>query len=279
MRVEGKVIVVTGAGSGIGRELSLQLLQKGASVVAVDYNADALEETRSLAGDTGRLSTHVVDVSAEEQVHTFVANAIEAHGYVDGLINNAGIIQPFASVVEMPVPQMRRVIDVNWWGVVYLMKALLPHLIERPEAHIVNISSMGGLLPFPHQVVYGASKAAVKLITEGLIAEMKGSAVNVSVVYPGAVQTDIASNAPNLSADARRKLADASAANSFGVTARKAAATIISGMETNRPRILIGADCRIIDKLYRLAPVTTTRLMAWLVQRTMGADLSVEVQP
>ncbi|MGD9147683.1 MAG: SDR family oxidoreductase, partial [Anaerolineae bacterium] len=169
MKVQDKVIVVTGGGSGIGRELVLNLLSTGASVAAVDINESALQETLELAGDKSvKLSTHVVDITHKDAVAKLPEQAISEHGAVDGLINNAGIIQPFFRVGDLDYAAIERVMNVNFFGTLYVTKAFIPHLLERPEAHIVNVSSMGGFLPVPGQSVYGASKAAVKLLTEGL---------------------------------------------------------------------------------------------------------------
>jgi short-subunit dehydrogenase len=119
---------------------------------------------------------------------------IAAHGVVDGLINVAGIIRPFVKLNELDYDVIQRVINVNLYGTIHMVKAFLPHLLERPVAHIANVSSMGGFLPVPGQTIYGASKAAVKLMTEGLYAELLDTNVGVSVVFPGAVATEITSN-------------------------------------------------------------------------------------
>lgn len=273
MKVDGKVIVVTGAGSGIGRELTLQLLGRGASVAAVDYNAAALEDTLALATDPNRISTHIIDVSDAEQVKALPQAVIDVHGQVDGLINNAGIIHPFMQAEDLPLQQIERIFNINWWGVVYLVKAFLPLLKQRPAAHIANVSSMGGYMPFPGQVVYGASKAAVKLLTEGLMVELNDSPVGISVAYPGAVQTNITDNAPDISQAAKVKMKSQTKNKAVGVTAAKAASDLIAGIEKNRARILIGNDCKFIDKLYRLMPIKTAYLMAWLMKKFVGGDL------
>lgn len=161
MRANGKTIVVTGGGNGIGRELVLQLLSKGARVAALDISEEGLAETTRRAGDGAeRLSTHVANIADRAAVEALPATIIEAHGQIDGLMNVAGIIQPFVKVNELDYAAIERVMNVNFWGVMHMVKAFLPHLLARPSAHIVNISSMGGFLPVPGQSVYGASKAA-----------------------------------------------------------------------------------------------------------------------
>jgi NAD(P)-dependent dehydrogenase (short-subunit alcohol dehydrogenase family) len=192
MKVKEKVIVVTGGGSGMGRELVLLLLQKGARIAAVDINPDTLQETVSLAlNSKDRVSTHVTNITDKNAVEALPDQVIAAHGAVDGLINNAGIIQPFVRINDQDYDAINRVLNVNLYGLIYMTKAFLPYLLKRPEAHIVNTSSMGGFLPVPGQTIYGASKAAVKLLTEGLNSELLDTSVRVTVVFPGAIATNI----------------------------------------------------------------------------------------
>ena len=194
MKVRSRVIVVTGAGSGMGRELTLALLRRGARVAAVDVRAEGLEETAVLAVAGERLSTHVLDITDRIACEALPDEVIAHHGSVDGLINNAGIIQPFVTIEDLDYATIERVLNVNLMGTIHMVKAFLPHLKARPEAHIANVSSMGGFLPVPGQVMYGASKAAVKLLTEGLYAELLDTNVGVSVIMPGAVATNITQN-------------------------------------------------------------------------------------
>jgi short-subunit dehydrogenase len=258
MNAEGKTIVVTGGGSGMGRELVLLLLEKGARVAAVDINEVTLQETAVLAGShRERLSTHVANLADREVVLALPQAVIRAHGAVDGVINNAGIIQRFVRVNDLTFQDIERVIDVNFWGVVNVTKAFLPPLLERPEAHVVNISSMGGFLPVPGQTAYGASKAAVKLFTEGLHSELLPTHVHVTVVFPGAVATNITTNsgvAPMVGA--------ASEASNFKMTtSADAARVIVAGMERNRYRVLVGSDARMMDFLCRLMPERAAKII------------------
>jgi short-subunit dehydrogenase len=250
MKVQGKNIIVTGGGNGVGRELVVQLLNKGAMVVAVDINPEALEETVTIAGKNPKLFTEVVDISNKEAVFGFARNAIEKYGRIDGIINNAGIIQPFAPLNELEMDRIERVMDINFYGTLYMVKAFLPHLLNRPEAHIVNVSSMGGFLPVPGQSVYGASKAAVKLLTEGLSSELKDTNVNVSVVIPGGIATDIKKNS-NISS---KVSTDSSKANMV-LTPEKAAELIIKTMERKKLRAYIGKDCNVMNMLYKISSV------------------------
>ncbi len=195
MKVQNKTIVVTGGGNGMGREIVLNLLSKGANVAAVDMNEAALQETANLAGDKkDKLATFVLNITDKKAVDALPQQVIARFGAVDGMINNAGIIQPFVRLSQLEFDAIERVLNVNLYGTIYMLKAFLPYLLERPEAHIANVSSMGGFLPVPGQTIYGASKAAVKLLTEGLYAELLETNVGVTVIYPGAIGTNIAAN-------------------------------------------------------------------------------------
>lgn len=251
MKVESKVIVVTGAGNGIGRELVLALLKKGARVAAVDISESALQETIALAGSQkDRISTHVVNITDRSAVEELPGAVLAAHGHVDGLINCAGIIQRFIKFKDLPYPDIERMINVNFYGTIYMTKAFLPDLLNRPEAHIVNIASMGAFLPVPGQTLYGASKAATKLFTEGLYSELTDTNVHVTVVFPGAIGTNIAANS-----GVRIQASETTQKNAMKTTLpRVAAEEIIKGMERNSFRVLVGSDAKMMDFLYRLAP-------------------------
>jgi short-subunit dehydrogenase len=265
MKVHDKVWVVTGGGNGMGRELVLLLLTKGARVVAVDINAKNLAETATLAGERAKaLETAVLDITDRKAVAELPDKVVARFGSVDGLINNAGIIQPFVRMNELGHDVIDRVFNVNFHGTLNMTKAFLPRLLGRPEAHLVNISSMGGFVPFPGQVLYGASKAAVKLLTEGLASELAGTGVKVTVVFPGAVLTNITANSgvtgmPAPPAAAGKK------PSMIGVAPADAAKIILKGVERNRVRVLVGTDARIMDFLSRLAP----RIAARLIEKVM----------
>lgn len=271
MKVSGKTIAVTGGGNGIGRELVLDLLSRGARVAAIDLSEAGLQETATLAGGKAdRLSTHVANVTQREAVEALPAAIIAAHGQVDGLINCAGIIQPFVKLNELGYDVIERVMNVNFWGVVYMTKTFLPHLLERPAAHILNVSSMGGFLPVPGQTVYGASKAAVKLLTEGLHSELTETNVSVTVVFPGAIATDISKHsgldAPSVS--------DATAADApkFKMTLPTDAARIIlDGMERDAYRVMVGGDATMMDRLSRLMPKRAAAIIYNQMRTLLGS--------
>lgn len=259
MKVMNKVIVVTGAGSGMGRALTLALVKMGARVAAVDLNEKTLKETVELAGQNqDKISTHIVNISDRQAVEALPDAVINAHGAVDGIINNAGIIQPFVRLNDLPYEAIERVINVNLYGVIYMTKAFLPHLQKRPSAHIVNVSSMGGFFPVPGQTLYGASKAGVKLLTEGLYSELLESNVRVTVVFPGAIATNITQN----SGVAIPTTSTAESSQSFPTTsAEDAAQTIINGIERDQFQVYIGNDAKLMNFLYRLSPRRATRFM------------------
>jgi short-subunit dehydrogenase len=259
MWVLNKVIVVTGGGSGMGRELVLNLLSKGARVFAIDINDSALQETAAMAeAQKDLLTTFVVDITDKASVAKLLNDTLAQFGCIDGIINNAGIIQPFVKVNELGYETIERVMNVNFYGTLYMTKTFLPHLLTRPEAHIVNVSSMGGFLPVPGQTIYGASKAAVKLLTEGLHSELTGTNVKVTVVFPGAVNTNITKNSglniPNQSTAENKSVKMLSPA--------KAAQIIIDGMENNQYRVLVGSDAKFMDFIYRLNPKTAAKFIA-----------------
>lgn len=255
MKVENKVIIVTGAASGIGKELVLQLLQKGARVAALDQNPSKLDELVAIARNE-RLATFVLDISELDDVERIVNDVYARFGVIDGLINNAGIIQPFKRVNELSYALIDKVMKVNFNGPVYLIKTILPHLLQRPEAHIVNISSMGGFLPVPGQTIYGASKAALKLLTEGLYAELINTSVHVTVVFPGAVNTNISENS-----GVNPIVSDQPSSMKI-LAADKAASIILAGMEQNKFRILVGSDSTFMDWFYRLSPLKAVKLIS-----------------
>jgi short-subunit dehydrogenase len=253
MKVQNKVIVVTGGGSGMGRELVLNLLSKGAKIAAVDMNEATLKETAELAGDKkDRLSTHVLNITDRQAVEALPEQVIAKHGAVDGIINNAGIIQPFVRVNDLDYAAIEKVMNVNFYGALYMTKTFLPHLLKRPEAHIVNTSSMGGFLPVPGQSIYGATKAAVKLMTEALHSELAHTNVKVTVVFPGAVATNIGANSGvtiNASPEMEKQQRSIKT-----LAPDKAAEIIVNGMEKNRYRVLVGSDAKFMDFIYRLNP-------------------------
>lgn len=187
MKLNNKVLVITGAGNGMGREMTLAAIARGAKVFGIDINADSLSETDALVGDKSKFAFEVLDITDRSKVAKLADRVMAAFGQVDVLINNAGIIQPFVFVNELDFAHADRVMNVNFNGPLNLIKELLPPLLKRPSAQIASVSSMGGYGPVPGQTVYGASKAALKLLTEGLRSELTNSSVSVTAIYPGAI--------------------------------------------------------------------------------------------
>jgi short-subunit dehydrogenase len=251
MLVKDKVIVVTGAGSGMGRELTLELVRRGAKVAAVDLREETLEQTQTLATNLGgKVEIFVMDVSDAKAVSELPVKVEIALGSADALINNAGIIQPFVKVNDLSLEDASRVMRINFDGPLMLIKSFLPGLIAKTEAHLLNVSSMGAYAPVPGQSVYGASKAALKLLTEGLRSELKPTGVGVTIVFPGAIATNIAVNSGMV-------IPEGAAENSKQKTtaADVAAKQMVDAIEKNSPRVVIGQDAKIMDLLSRLNPV------------------------
>jgi short-subunit dehydrogenase len=257
MKVQGKVVVVTGAGSGMGRELTLELLRRGAKVAAVDMRSETLEETKNLAkAISQKVATFPLDITDAKKVAALPAQVKKSLGEADALINNAGIIQPYVMVNDLTMDHIRHVMNVNFDGPIMVIKALLPGLLKRPEGYILNVSSMGAYVPVPGQSVYGASKAAIKLLTEGLRSELLPTKVGVTVVFPGVIATNIAGNSGMV-------IPEGAAENSTRKTtaADFAARRMVDAIEHNKPRITIGSDAKLMDRLSRLNPVFAAKLI------------------
>lgn len=256
MKLADKVVVVTGGGNGIGRALVLDLLGRGARVAAVDLDGPGLEQTAAEADAGERLSTHVLNITDRAGVRALPEAVVAAHGQVDGLINNAGIIQPFVPLAELDFATIDRVLQVNLYGTIHMVQAFLPWLRARPEAHLCNVSSMGGFVPFPGQTMYGASKAAVKLMTEGLYAELLDTKVGVSVVMPGAVDTEI-----TVHSGVEQRLPDAKGSALSPLAPAAAAAAMLDGIEAGRLYVFVGSDSKVMNLLSRVAPQAAARLI------------------
>jgi short-subunit dehydrogenase len=258
--IPGAAVAVTGAASGIGRALAKELAARGADLALADRDEAGLAETAAEIGLARKVTTHRVDVSDPAQILSFAAAATAAHPMLNILINNAGVAL-LGQFTEIEQSQMEWLMNINFWGVVHATRAFLPHLARQREAHVVNLSSIFGIVAPPGQTAYCASKFAVRGFSESLRHELEAdnSPVRVSVVHPGGVATNIARNARSGSAkvdNAQR----AEAIDRFAKVATKspavAAARIIDGIERNKPRILIGSDARFLDLVQRLRPST-----------------------
>lgn len=269
MNIHNKVIVVTGAGGGIGKELVLGLLEKGAKVAALDLRKPSLKELEISAGKKSKnISSFVIDITDKKDVEKLPKKIIAKLGKVDGIINVAGIVQPFVKINDLGYDAIERVMNINFFGTLYMIKSFLPYLLKQPSAHIVNVSSMGGFLPVPGQSIYGASKAAVKLMSEALYAELKDTNVKVSVVFPGATATNITGNSgikmPDTPKDGKKQ-------KEFPMLSpADVSKIIIAGIEKDQLQIFTGKDSNLMNKLYRINPVFATNLIAKQMKSLLG---------
>ena len=254
MQVNGRKLIVTGAGNGMGREVALELIRRGATVIGVDINSNFLEETARLSQGLGpSFEAKVLDISDGSRCADFSRE----HPDADGLVNVAGIIQPFVRVEQLSMEAVERVMRVNFFGPLNLIHAFLPALKSRPEAHILNVSSMGSYAPVPGQTVYGASKAALNLLTEGLRSELSETNVRLTLVWPGAIATNIAGNSGlTMAADAQ-----AEAPKMKLVSASDAAKQMVDAVEGNKKRIYIGQDAKLMGRLARFSPDVAAKLI------------------
>lgn len=264
-QLEGGVAAVTGAGSGIGRALAARLAREKMSLALADVDAAGLEETaRSITlAPPAALSTHKVDVSEVAQVERFAAEVIERHRRVSLLINNAGVAMA-GTIEELSIAEIDWLIRINFWGVVHGVKIFLPILRREPRAHIVNVSSIYGIISPAGQSAYCASKFAVRGFTEVLMHELEGSSITVSCVHPGGIRTAIAQRArisAGVKDPAHREIAIAAFNRVSRTTPETAADRIVEGIRRSEPRTLIGSDAIQIDRMQRLMPVRYWRIM------------------
>ena len=254
---EGKVVVVTGAGSGIGRATALKLGAEGARLALNDWNAEALEETSTLLGNADVL-VRAFSVAERKEWDAFRAEVMERFGTVDGIINVAGIAHEAVAIRHLRESDLDNVMQVNFWGVVHGTQTFLPDLLERPEAFVANVSSIYGITAVGFQSAYCASKFAVRGFTEALSMEAKAHHPNlhVATIYPGGVATNITGN--SISAGSRteeEREADLEKFRTNLVTSpERAGETIVAGLRKKRARILIGTDAKVLDWMARLRP-------------------------
>jgi NAD(P)-dependent dehydrogenase (short-subunit alcohol dehydrogenase family) len=257
------VAVVTGVASGIGRALALRLARAGATLALNDVSEAGLGETAEAVRALGaKCSAHAFDVADEAKFKNFADDILRRYGRASLLVNNAGVAL-HGTVGELSTADIEWLMGVNFWGTVYGVKYFLPILKEQPEAHVVNVSSVFGLIAPPGHAAYAASKFAVRGFTESLRHELAGTKVKVSCVHPGGIKTRIARNA-RVGAHAPRSSADEEIARFERVartTAEAAAERIVRGVERDEERILIGSDARFIELTQRLRPVRYWRLL------------------
>lgn len=264
------VVVITGAASGIGRALALRLAREGIARLALsDVNAEGLAETSQLIAAASVISpivsAHVVNVADFEQMQGFVGDVVTQHERVTHLINNAGVSLA-GTVEEVSIADIQWLMNINFWGTVYGVKLFLPILREQPAGHIVNVSSIFGMIAPPGNAAYSASKFAIRGFTEALRHELVETNIAVSCVHPGGVITNIAKNSRvGEKADATvKEKSTALHAKASRTTADAAAETIVRGIKRRSQRIMIGTDARLIDVLQRAVPVSYFSVIDWL---------------
>lgn len=263
----GRVAAITGAGSGIGRALAVDLARRGAHLALSDVDADGLASTVALCeGQQVKVSSHVVDVADRAAMAAWADEVVAEHGGVNLIFNNAGVTVA-ATAQELSYDDFEWLMNINFWGVVHGTKAFLPHLKAADDGHVVNISSVFGLVSIPAQSSYNAAKFAVRGFSDALRIELEieRSSVSVTTVHPGGIKTNIARNAridPSL-ADVGTDVEEF--ADEFDRIARtspaKAARQIIKAVERNRRRALIGPDAKVFDLVSRLPAGLYQRLL------------------
>ena len=265
----GKVAVITGAGSGIGRALAIELARSGAKLAISDVDTEGLTETEQRLRALGApVKADRLDVAEREAFLAYADDVKEHFGKVNQIYNNAGIA--FSGDVEVSqFKDIEKVMDVDFWGVVNGTKAFLPHLIASGDGHVVNISSVFGLFSVPGQAAYNSAKFAVRGFTEALRQEMTlaGHPVKVTTVHPGGIKTAIARNAT-----AAEGLDIAEMAQSFDekfarTSPEKAAQIILEAVRKNRARVLVGADAKVLDLIVRITGSGYQRLFSALASR------------
>ena len=245
MQINKKNVIITGAASGVGKELTKQMLKKGAHVAALDVNEENLEVLKKEL-NSKRLRTYKVDMGSSESIKQFTEEYRKEFD-VDIIINNAGIIQPFVKVESLEDSTINKVMNVNFFGPVNLIRYLMKDLTkDRKKQYIVNISSMGGFFPFPGQTIYGASKAALKIFTEGLYAELENTNVKVLIVLPGAMNTNITKNS-NVEINTSKE-----DSNFKLLEPDVAAYKIIEAIENDKFKLFLGQDAKFLKFLYKI---------------------------
>ena len=253
-QLHGRVAVVTGAGSGIGRATSIALARQGCRVAVVDINRSAAEDTaRLVRAHGGGVSVHIVDVRDAEAVTALAADVAAEHGSCHILVNNAGVTSA-GRFEQETMDDLRWIVDTNVWGVVHGTRSFLPMLLAADEAHLVNLSSMVGLLGLPHNTSYALTKGAVRSFTEALRSELIASNVGVTAVFPGSIRTNITQTARGSHAGLLARMASHRLSGLALRSPDRVAERIVRAIVTNRARVVIGADARALDVAARLFP-------------------------
>ncbi|MGB6057376.1 MAG: SDR family NAD(P)-dependent oxidoreductase [Microthrixaceae bacterium] len=254
----GKVAAITGAGSGIGRALAIELARRGSHLALSDVDSAGLAETVGRCEGHGvKVTSSSVDVADREAMNAWAESVVDEHGKVNMIFNNAGVALG-ATVESMTYEDFEWLMSINFWGVVNGTKAFLPHLKESGEGHVINLSSVFGLVSIPTQSAYNAAKFAVRGFTDALRIELDVAQCGVSAttIHPGGIKTNIARNARFDPAASPPGVTAESVGDEFERIAmtspKKAARQILAAVQKNRRRALIGADAKVIDLISRL---------------------------
>jgi NADP-dependent 3-hydroxy acid dehydrogenase YdfG len=265
----GKVAVVTGAGSGIGQALAIELARSGAKLAISDINTEGLASTEERLKAIGApVKADQLDVTEREAFEVYADAVAEHFGTVNQIYNNAGIA--FAGDIEATqFKDFEKVMDVDFWGVVNGTKVFMPHVIASGDGHIINVSSVFGLFSVPGQAAYNAAKFAVRGFTEALRQEMAvaGHPVKVTTVHPGGIRTNIVRNSTTVDGIDKDELARSFDKKLARTSPEKAAQTILNGVRKNKARVLVGTDAKILDVIVRATGSGYQRLFSTVMSR------------
>jgi butyryl-CoA dehydrogenase len=269
----GKVAAITGAGSGIGRALAIDLAGRGAHLALSDIDEAGLAETVAMCeGRAVKVTSQRVDVANREAMYAWADQVVADHGKVNLIFNNAGVALG-ATIEAMSYEDLEWLMGINYWGVVHGTKAFLPHLQASGEGHVINMSSVFGLLSIPAQSAYNSAKFAVRGFTDALRMELEisKSPVSCTTVHPGGIKTNIVRNARMDESVVELAGSDAGDADRFDkiamTSAKKAAGQILAAVERNKRRALIGPDAKVLDLIARLPASVVQRVMVRGAQR------------
>ena len=251
MNFKNKTIVITGAGSGIGKALAIEFARLGANLAVCDNDLNMLQETvEAVKAEEVKIFSKLVDVSDNEAMIAFAQEVKETIGNTDVLINNAGVGQGKMTIEESSIADMEWVMNINFWGMVYGTKAFLPQLKKQEATALINVSSIAGLIPVKNQAAYAASKFAIRAITESLMMELTDTNIQVHSVHPGGIRTNIVKTARGGDPDYAKVFEKVQVQ-----TPDYAAKKIIKGIEKNRSRIIVGTDAKFAFTAARILPL------------------------